>query len=150
MPEKPQITRADFPHFLTLQTRWLDNDIYGHVNNALYYAFFDTAINQYLIAAGGLDIHAGEVVGFAVETHCQFLQPVAFPDIIEVGLRVGKLGRSSVRYELAIFKLGESEAAAAGHFVHVFVERAERRSVPIPAPIRAALERLLPASTPPA
>jgi acyl-CoA thioester hydrolase len=143
MPENSQITRADFPHFLTLQTRWLDNDIYGHVNNALYYAFFDTAINQYLIAAGGLDIHSGSVVGFAVETHCQFMQPVAFPDVIEVGLRVGKLGRSSVRYELAIFKLGESQAAAAGHFVHVFVERAERRAVPIPAPIRAALERLL-------
>ncbi|HYF62195.1 MAG TPA: thioesterase family protein [Herpetosiphonaceae bacterium] len=144
MSERAAILRGEYPHLATLPTRWSDNDIYGHVNNVVYYAFFDTAINQYLIAEGGLDIGGGDVIGVAVETHCQFMRSVAFPEEIEVGLRVGRLGRSSVRYELAIFKQGEDEASAAGHFVHVFVDRATRRSVPIPAGIRGALERLLP------
>jgi len=143
MSQKPQITRSEYPHFITLPTRWMDNDIYGHINNALYYAFFDTAINQYLIAAGGLDITAGEVIAFAAESQCQYLQALAFPDVIEVGLRVGKLGNSSVRYELAIFKYGETLAAAVGYFVHVFVDRETRRPVPMPERIRAALERLI-------
>ncbi len=142
MPQKPEITRADYPHFATLATRWMDNDVYGHINNALYYAFFDTAINQYLIAEGGLDITASEVIAFAAESQCQYLQALAFPDVIEVGLRVGKLGNSSVRYELAIFKQGETFAAAAGYFVHVFVDRQTRRPVPMPERIRAALERI--------
>ena len=142
MPEKPQITRAEYTHFQSLPTRWTDNDIYGHVNNALYYAFFDTAINEYLIAEGGLDINAGAVIAFAVESQCQYFRPLAFPGMIEVGLRVGKLGNSSVRYELAIFKQGEPLAVAAGYFVHVFVDRETQRSVPIPTPIRTALERL--------
>jgi acyl-CoA thioester hydrolase len=120
----------------------MDNDIYGHVNNALYYGFFDTAINEYLIAEGGLDINAGGVIAFAVESQCQYLRPLAFPGVIEVGLRVGKLGNSSVRYELAIFKQGEASAAAAGSFVHVFVDRATQRPVSIPTAIRTALERL--------
>jgi acyl-CoA thioester hydrolase len=120
----------------------MDNDVYGHINNALYYAFFDTAINQYLIAEGGLDITAGEVIAFAAESQCQYLHALAFPDVIEVGLRVGKLGKSSVRYELAIFKQGETFAAAAGYFVHVFVDRQTRRPVPMPERIRAALERI--------
>ena len=102
MDPKPEITREEYRHFLSIQTRWMDNDIYGHVNNALYYAFFDTAINQYLIAEGGLDIAAGAVIGLAAESHCRFMQSLAFPEMIEVGLRVGKLGNSSVRYELAI------------------------------------------------
>jgi len=142
MPQKPQITRAEYPHFTTLATRWMDNDVYGHINNALYYAFFDTAINQYLIAEGGQDITSGEVIAFAAESQCQYLQALAFPDAIEVGLRVGKLGNSSVRYELALFKQGETFAAAAGYFVHVFVDRQTRRPVPMPERIRAALERI--------
>lgn len=142
MPEKPQITRAEYPHFQPLPTRWMDNDIYGHVNNALYYAFFDTAINEYLIAEGGLDVKAGAVIAFAVESQCQYLRPLAFPGMIEVGLRVGKLGNSSVRYELAIFKQSEPTAAAAGYFVHVFVDRETQKPVPMPTEIRTALERL--------
>ena len=125
-----------------LPTRWMDNDIYGHVNNALYYAFFDTAINQYLIGEGGLDITASRVIGLAAETHCQFMQALAFPEVVEVGLRIGKLGNSSVRYELAIFKQSETHAAATGYFVHVFVDRETRRAVPIPPKLRAALEQL--------
>lgn len=142
MTEKPQITRAEYAHLLALPTRWMDNDVYGHVNNALYYAFFDTAINEYLIAEGGLDITAGAVVAFAAESQCQYLRPFAFPGTIEIGLRVGKLGNSSVRYELAIFKQGEDFAAAAGYFVHVFVDRTTQKPVSIPTPIRAALKRL--------
>ena len=134
--------RAQYAHFLTLPTRWMDNDVYGHVNNALYYAFFDTAINEYLIAEGGLDINAGRVVAFAAESQCQYLRPLAFPGVIEIGLRVGKLGNSSVRYELAIFKQGEALAAAAGYFVHVFVDRETQKPVAMPTRIRAALERL--------
>src|SRR5688572_7008573 len=142
MSKKPEISRGKYVHFLTLPTRWMDNDIYGHINNVLYYAFFDTAINQYLISEGGLDINAGQVIAFAAESQCQYLRPLAFPDVIEVGLRVGKLGNSSVRYELAIFKQGESAPAAAGYFVHVFVDRETRRPVPMPERIRAALERI--------
>jgi acyl-CoA thioester hydrolase len=143
MSQKPQISRAEYSHFLSLPTRWMDNDVYGHVNNALYYAFFDTAINEYLIAEGGHDIISGGVMAFAAESHCQYLSPLAFPGVIEVGLRVGKLGNSSVRYDLAIFKQGETVAAAAGYFVHVFVDRITQRPVSMPANIRDALERLV-------
>jgi len=143
MPQKPQIIRAEYCRFLSLPTRWMDNDVYGHINNALYYGFFDTAINHYLIAEGGLDITAGEVIGFAVESQCQYLQPLAFPEVVEVGLRVGKLGNSSVRYELAIFKQSEIFAAAAGYFVHVFVDRETQRPVPMPESIRRALASLI-------
>jgi acyl-CoA thioester hydrolase len=144
MPDKQQIVRDEYPRFTTVQLRWMDNDIYGHVNNALYYAFFDTAINQYLIAEGGLDIVNGSVIAFTVESQCQYLRPISFPGSIDVGLRVGKLGNSSVRYELAIFKQGETLAAAAGYFVHVFVNRETRRPVTIPDEIRSALARLSP------
>lgn len=136
-------TRDRYGHFLPIPTRWMDNDIYGHVNNVVYYSYFDTVINEYLIRAGGLDITKGEIVGLAVETFCQFHRELTFPEVVEVGLRVGKLGNSSVRYEIGIFKKDIAEAAAAGHFVHVFVERTARKPVPIPAPIRAALERLV-------
>ena len=142
MSEKGQITRDEYAHFLPLPTRWTDNDIYGHVNNALYYAFFDTAINEYLIREGRLDINSGPVIAFAVESQCQYLRPLAFPGVIDVGLRLGKLGNSSVRYELAIFKQGEDFASAAGYFVHVFVDRVTQRPVPMPTTIRGALERL--------
>ena len=140
--EQPQITRDDYPHLTPLPTRWLDNDMYGHVNNVLYYSFFDTAVNRYLVSEGGLDIVGSPVIAYAVETQCRFMRPVAFPETLEVGLRVGKLGNSSVRYELAVFKEGEPHAAAAGYFVHVFIERAAGRPTSIPPEVRAALAKL--------
>jgi len=136
-------TRSDYPYLHAITTRWHDNDIYGHVNNVTYYSYFDSAVNAYLIAEGGLDIHAGEVVGFVVSSSCDYFASIAFPDAIEVGLRVGKLGNSSVQYELAIFRAGEEQACAAGRFVHVFVERTSNRPVAIPDALRAALASLL-------
>ena len=133
-----------YPHTAPLQTRWKDNDVYGHVNNVEFYSYFDTAINAWLIAEGGLDIEGGGVIGVCAESHCEFSAAVAFPDALEVHLRVGKLGRSSVRYELAVARAGEREPVATGHFVHVFVDRESRRPVPIPEPLRGALERLVP------
>jgi acyl-CoA thioester hydrolase len=133
-----------YPHRTTIPTRWKDNDVYGHVNNVEYYSFFDTAINAWLIQEGGLDIHAGEVIGVCAESHCQYKGAIAFPETIDVGLRVGKLGRSSVRYELELGRAGEPGALAEGWFVHVFVDRETRRPVEIPEGIRSALERLQP------
>ena len=135
-------TRERYPHFLAIPTRWIDNDIYGHVNNVRYYEFFDTVINRYLIEVGGLDIHNGDVIGIAVETTCSFHRSLAFPDVVNAGLRVGKLGTSSVRYEIGLFRGDDVECAATGHFVHVFVTRATQRPTPIPERIRAALEKL--------
>ena len=135
-------TRAGYRHFMPLQTRWADNDVYGHVNNVTYYAYFDTVINCYLIEKGGLDIADGGVVGFAVETMCRYVKPLAYPDALEAGLRVGHLGNSSVRYEVGIFRRGENEVAAAGHFVHVFVDRRTGRPAALPPLIRRALERI--------
>ncbi|MCQ4307051.1 acyl-CoA thioesterase [Pseudomonas stutzeri] len=143
MAEQPQHLRDDYRHFQPITTRWHDNDIYGHVNNVVYYSYFDSAVNTYLIERGGLDIHEGEVVGFVVSSSCDYFASIAFPDALEVGLRVGKLGNSSVQYELAIFKAGESQACAAGRFVHVFVDRASNRPTPIPNGLRRALEVLL-------
>jgi acyl-CoA thioester hydrolase len=137
------IARADYPQFLTLQTRWNDNDVYGHVNNVEYYAYFDTVINHWLITEGGLDIHGrGDAIGVCAESHCSYRQALSFPDPIEAGLRVGHLGSSSVRYEIGIFGPGEEEAGASGWFVHVFVDPDSREPRPIPERIRAALERL--------
>ena len=135
-------TRDRFPHFLTIPTRWMDNDVYGHVNNVTYYAYFDTVINQYLISAGGLDIHQGDVIGIAVESLCRFRRAFTFPEVVEAGLRVAHLGNSSVRYEIGLFHAGGHHAAAVGYFVHVFVDRSSRMPVVIPAPIRAALAAL--------
>lgn len=135
--------RSDYRHFQPILTRWQDNDVYGHVNNVAYYSYFDSAVNTYLIEHGGLDIHGGEVVGFVVSSSCDYFASVAFPERLEVGLRVGKLGTSSVQYELAVFRAGEDEACAAGRFVHVFVERASNRPVEIPASMREALQRLV-------
>ncbi|WP_137818953.1 thioesterase family protein [Pseudomonas sp. 2FG] len=140
---QPQHLRADYQHFQAISTRWHDNDLYGHVNNVTYYSFFDSAVNSYLIEQGGLDIHDGEVVGFVVSSSCDYFASIAFPDRIEIGLRVGKLGNSSVQYELAVFKQGEEEACAAGRFVHVFVDRASNQPVAIPPRLRAALAELL-------
>jgi acyl-CoA thioester hydrolase len=140
--ESPIETRARYRHFLPIPTRWMDNDVYGHVNNVVYYAYFDTVINQYLIADGGLDIAGGAVIGLCVESHCAYARPVAFPDLLDAGLRVAHLGRSSVRYEIGIFTRGEDAAAANGSFVHVFVDRATRRPTPLPDSIRTALEKI--------
>lgn len=140
---QPQHLRSDYRHFQAITTRWHDNDLYGHVNNVTYYSYFDSAVNTYLIEVGGLDIHNGEVVGFVVSSACDYFASIAFPEAIEVGLRVGKLGNSSVQYELAVFKAGENEACAAGRFVHVFVDRASNRPVSIPECLRTALAALL-------
>jgi len=143
MAEGEQERRGDYPRFLEIPTRWMDNDIYGHVNNVIYYSYFDTVINQYLIEAGGLDIHAGTIIGIAVESQCRFHRSLEFPDVIDAGLRVGRLGNTSVRYEIGLFRRGDEEPAATGHFVHVFVDRESRRPLPIPAAMRAALQRLV-------
>lgn len=142
MPDKPQHLRADYRHFQPITTRWHDNDIYGHVNNVTYYSYFDSAVNSYLIHEGGLDIHEGGIVGFVVSSSCDYFASIAFPEPIEVGLRVGRLGNSSVQYEVAIFKAGEEQACAAGTFVHVFVDRASNRPTPIPERLRSALGAL--------
>jgi acyl-CoA thioester hydrolase len=131
-----------YPHRLAIPTRWNDNDVYGHVNNVEYYAFFDTVINAYLIREGGLDIHGGDVIGVCAESHCEFRGPLAFPETVTAGLRVGHLGRSSVRYEIGLFGDGSQEPAATGWFVHVFVDRETRRPAEIPARLRSALEAL--------
>jgi len=142
MPQ-PQHLRADYRHFQPVTTRWHDNDLYGHVNNVVYYSYFDSAVNTFLIEHGGLDIHAGQEVGFVVSSSCDYFASIAFPERIEVGLRVARLGNSSVQYELAVFKENQDEACAAGRFVHVFVDRQSNRPVPIPDSLRAALEGLL-------
>jgi acyl-CoA thioester hydrolase len=136
------VTRADFPHHRAVPTRWNDNDVYGHVNNVQYYAFFDTVINAWLIEEGGLDIHDGAVIGLCAESHCTYHAPLAFPGTVDAGLRVGHLSRSSVRYEVGLFAAGEDEPAATGWFVHVFVDRTTRRPAEPPPRLRAALERL--------
>ena len=143
MSDAGRPTRDDYKVFYPITTRWSDNDIYGHVNNVIYYSYFDTAANRYLIEEGGLDIADAGIVGYVVNSGCQYHAPVTYPERIEAGLRVDRLGNSSVQYGIAIFREGEEQAAAHGHFVHVFVNRAEDSSVPIPAPLRTALERLL-------
>src|SRR3984957_15290391 len=141
--DTPPQRRAAYRHFLVVPTRWMDNDLYGHVNNVVYYSYFDTVINRYLIAEGGLDITAGEVIGVAAESPCRYRRAVPFPAGLAAGLRVGKLGRTSVRYEIGIFAPDEEEAAAEGWFVHVFVDRATRRPAALPDRLRGALERIL-------
>ncbi len=134
--------RAAFPHFLAIPTRWMDNDVYGHVNNVVYYSYFDTAVNQFLIARGVLDIHNGDVVGFVVDSGCAYFSSISFPDTIHAGIRVAKLGNASVRYEIALYRNDDPLPCAAGHFVHVYVERSSKRSVPIPASVRDVLETI--------
>jgi len=137
--------REGFPHFEALTTRWMDNDIYGHLNNVVYYSLFDTAVNQYLIRAGALDIHAGAVIGLVVETHCNFFDSLAFPQAVDAGIRVAHQGRSSVRYEIGLFAAGAETCAARGHFVHVYVDRDSRRPVAaLPDPFLNALQGLTP------
>ena len=135
--------RSRFKHFSSIDTRWMDNDIYGHVNNVVYYSYFDTAVNRYPIEAGALDIHAGEVIGLVVETQCNYFSSLEFPQTVEAGLRVAHLGNSSVRYDVGLFAQDEPLAAACGHFVHVYVDRQTRRPVPLPDTFRRALQRLV-------
>lgn len=142
MPGPTPAPRSAYRFFQTIPTRWMDNDVYGHVNNVVYYSYFDTVVNAYLIAQGGLDFGAGPVIGLCVESHCQFLASLAFPDVLEAGLGVAHVGRSSVRYEVGIFLKEAATAAAQGHFVHVFVDRATRRPVELPPKLRQAVERL--------
>jgi acyl-CoA thioester hydrolase len=139
MSRTPPPGRSEFRHFLSIPTRWMDNDQYGHVNNVVYYAYFDTVVNQFLISRGVLDVEHGATIGLVVETGCRFFRPVSFPDTLQAGLRVEHLGTSSVRYAIGIFTEDADEAAAQGHFVHVYVDRATRRPVPLPEDLRAVL-----------
>jgi acyl-CoA thioester hydrolase len=131
--------RSEYRWFTEISTRWADNDVYGHINNVVYYAFFDTAVNQFLIKSEVLDIHAGSQIGLVIETGCNYFAPLAFPQPIKAGIRVTKLGSSSVRYEVALFADGSSVAAAQGHFVHVYVNKATRRPESLNLPLRACL-----------
>jgi acyl-CoA thioester hydrolase len=136
------LTRSDFAHFMAIPTRWMDNDVYGHVNNVNYYSYFDTVVNQYLIEQGVLDIQNSPVVGLVVQTGCSYFSSIAFPDLIHAGLRVTKLGNSSVRYEVGLFKNEDQQVSAAGHFIHVYVDRATQRPVSLPEPLRAVLQQI--------
>ena len=131
--------REDYRHFMTITTRWMDNDVYGHINNVQYYSYFDTVVNRFLIDQGVLDIHQGKIIGLVVETQCNFFSSAAFPADIEAGVRVAHLGRSSVRYEVGLFIDGRDRAIAQGHFVHVYVERDSEKPVSIPDNLRAVL-----------
>lgn len=142
MSEPKDERRENYPHFLTIPTRWRDVDMYSHVNNVVFYAYFDTVIGDYLMREGGLDYVEGDLVGFAVETHCTFLKPLKFPDVVDAGLRVAKLGNTSCRYEIGIFKQGDEEPCAVGYFVHVFVNPADSRPRRIEGRMRTALEKL--------
>jgi len=143
IPAKPRPEpRSAYRAFHEITTRWMDNDVYGHVNNVVYYSWFDTAVNGHLVRRGALDIHAGEVIGLVVETQCNYFSPIAFPDNVEAGLRVAHLGRSSVRYEVGLFVAGQALTAARGHFVHVYVDRTTRRPVELPPQLKKVLEEL--------
>jgi acyl-CoA thioester hydrolase len=144
-PTRPQPeSRSTFKVFRRIDTRWMDNDVYGHVNNVVYYSWFDTAVNAHLIEQGALDIHHGQTIGLVVETHCNYFAPLAFPQVIEAGIRVAKMGGSSVRYEIGLFAQGEDLCAARGHFVHVYVDHQSRRPVTsLPLNLKQVLEKLL-------
>jgi acyl-CoA thioester hydrolase len=142
MSRPAPLARADYAWFGAIPTRWMDNDQYGHVNNVIYYSYFDTVIGHFLLREAGLDPWNDPVVGMAVETGCRFHRSIAFPDLVHAGLRVGHLGNSSVRYEIGIFKNEDDRSCADGHFVHVFVEKDGQRPVPIPEKIRTALARI--------
>jgi acyl-CoA thioester hydrolase len=135
--------RGDYHYFTNITTRWHDNDLYGHVNNVTYYSYFDTVANTYLIERGGLDIHHGQTIGLVVNSGCSYHAAIAFPDQLEGGLRINRIGNSSVEYGIGIFKKGEQKAVAEGHFVHVFVDRETRKSTPIPDALRSALALIL-------
>jgi acyl-CoA thioester hydrolase len=140
-------SRSSYRHFQEITTRWADNDAYGHVNNVVYYSWFDTIVNTLLIRQGALDVERSPVIGLVIESHCHYFAPLAFPQIIEAGLRVATIGNASVRYDIALFASGESIAAAQGYLVHVMVDRATRQSTPIPAPMRILLQNLMETAT---
>ena len=141
---KPTLrTREQFKFFFNIQTRWADNDMYGHVNNVTYYSYFDTAANALLIQHAGFQLKDSPIIGLVVDSACSFLQELSYPVIIEVGVAISKIGNSSLRYDLAIFKQGQDQAAAQGHFVHVFVDRQTRKSTSIPNDMRDALMQFL-------
>jgi|AntAceMinimDraft_12_1070368.scaffolds.fasta_scaffold40669_2 acyl-CoA thioester hydrolase len=142
MNDKTEPARADFPHFTAIPTRWQDCDVYGHVNNVVYYAYFDTAVTGHLVTVAGLKATESPVIGVVVETKCQFRQELGFPEVIDAGIRVTRLGNSSATYEIGLFRQGDENPAAFGHFVHVYIDRATRRPVSIPDQVRAALEKL--------
>jgi len=144
-PARPQAQpRSAFKVFRTITTRWMDNDAYGHVNNVVYYSWFDTAVNAHLIEQGALDIHHGNTIGLVIETQCNYFSPLAFPQTIEAGIRVAKLGASSVRYEVGLFAQGAELCAAHGHFVHVYVDKEHRRPVKaLPLNLKTILETLV-------
>ena len=135
--------RGAYRHFQQISTRWMDNDAYGHINNVVYYSYFDTVVNRYLIEAGVLDVQRGAVIGLVVETHCNYFSPLSFPQTVDTGLRVANLGASSVRYEIGLFGGGEPLTAACGHFVHVYVDRETRRPAPLPPALIQTLQGLL-------
>lgn len=138
----PRQTRDDYRHFHTITTRWMDNDVYGHVNNVVYYSYFDTVVNAYLIEQGVLNPEHSDTIGLVIETQCNYFAPLSFPDPVVAGLRVARLGNTSVRYEVGLFRCDAQEAAAQGHFVHVYVDRETRCPVPLPDALRAVLEPL--------
>ena len=135
--------KSAYKHVVDVPTRWMDNDIYGHVNNVNYYSYFDTAVNGFLIKGGALDIHDGPVIGLVVETNCKYFGPLAFPDTVKAGIGVSKIGNSSVRYEIGLFKENENEPVAQGYFVHVYVDRATRRPTSLPDELNSLLETIL-------
>ncbi|MCR0982118.1 acyl-CoA thioesterase [Roseomonas populi] len=142
--EKHRPTRADFRHFLEIPTRWGDNDAYAHVNNVTYYSFFDTVVSRFLLASGAIDLKTSPLIGVVVETGCRYLAPISFPDLVTAGLRVARIGNTSVRYEIGIFRNDEEEASAEGHFIHVYVDRAtQTRPTPLPQDLRDAVASLL-------
>jgi acyl-CoA thioester hydrolase len=142
MKTQPIPTRSEFRVLRPTPTRWMDNDVYGHVNNVVYYSYFDTAVNGFLLETTGTEIRALPAIGLVAETSCRFLKEISFPDLLHIGLRLEKLGNSSAIYQLAVFRGEESEPAAVGRFVHVYVDRHTRRPVSVPPLIRAALEKL--------
>ena len=142
MPNTSNIGRDHYRHFLTIPTRWMDNDVYGHVNNVVYYSFFDTVVNKFLIEQSQLDYSKGSVVGLVVETKCQYFAPIAFPDVVVAGIRVAHIGTSSVRYEIGLFKNDEDNPAAEGHFVHVYVTRSGNKPTPLSTQMRSVLAKI--------
>ncbi|WP_420549241.1 acyl-CoA thioesterase [Curvivirga sp.] len=143
MSENRELTRQDFKHFLSIPTRWMDNDVYGHVNNVTYYSYFDTVVNEHLMRHAGLAPKTSKEIGLVVETKCKFLEELSFPETIDAGLRVSKLGNSSIIYEIGLFKQAKDNPSAIGHFVHVYVDNEDRRPVTIPQRVRKAVEPLL-------
>ena len=142
MSREKKIKRKDYKVFYPMSTRWMDNDIYGHINNVTYYSYFDTAVNKYLIENAGLDIHNSPIVGYVVHSNCNYVSGLSFPDVIEIGLRVDKIGNSSVTYAIGVFKKGAEKVSARGEFIHVFVNRKENKSVSIPKSILIALKKI--------